>query len=140
MSVGVTSLNQEISAENRNIFSVLEILRTNEILSVNLTRLVQRKFLGKLLSSKHHREGVSSTILEIDFSDFNSVISEVVVQDIGNLTEDVVAEDFSVVLEELLLRGDLTTSKFVLSVVLHGVVLLRDVLSEGDLFPVIGRR
>lgn len=57
--------------------------------------------------------------------------------DVWNVGKDIELEHLSVVLEELLLGCDSTTTEFVLQVVLHDGVLLRDELSLSFDMPII---
>lgn len=56
----------------------------------------------------------------VDFSDFASIISQVVVNDVRNfIIASIESEDFAIVVEELLLRGDSSTSEGLLHEFLH---------------------
>ena len=110
----------------------MEILRSHEILLVNLARLVQRELLGHFLSEikkrqpfKHFGERISSVIGEVHLSDINSVIGQIVVNYVGIITLDVEFEYFSIVLEELFLRFYPASSQLVFQVIHHKRVLFR---------------
>jgi hypothetical protein len=65
------------------------------------------------LSSEINRERVSSIIREVDFSDLNSVIGQEVVPDkLKVFACSKESEDLSVVVQELFLRGNSSSSKF----------------------------
>jgi hypothetical protein len=75
------------------------------------------------LSPEKLGEGVTSIVRVMDLTNFNGVVSEVVLENKGEilrLTEE--SEDFAVVIEELLLAGNLATTKSLLHVLLHLVV------------------
>lgn len=97
------------------------IVVTNE----SLTWLVHIEFLGKFLSSQVEREGVATVVRVVVLADLNSVISQVVVNNkLEAFRLTVESKHLSVIVKELLLRGNLTASKFLFEVLFHLVVFL----------------
>jgi hypothetical protein len=75
------------------------------------------------LSPEKLGESVTSIVGVVDLTNFNGVVGEVVLEDKGEilrLTEE--SEDFAVVIEELLLAGNLATTEGLLHVLLHLVI------------------
>jgi hypothetical protein len=101
------------------------------LLLVNLTRLENLRSLGDLHSLEEKRSVVLSIIGEMHLSDVHSVVSEVVVNDVGfSNARYVESEHFSVIVKELLLRSNFSSSQFVLKEVHHLLVLHADSRSE----------
>lgn len=84
------------------------------------TWLAHAEAIGDLPSLKKKCKVVSAIIGMVDFSDFASIISQVVVNDVRNfIIASIESEDFAIVVEELLLRGDSSTSEGLLHEFLH---------------------
>lgn len=144
----VASGNEELSSVEFNSLSVLIFTKILSLyldfvwLVVNglegLAGLVYGQFFGELLSLNKKGEGISAGVGSFNFSDFHGVISEVVVDDVGDLALAEELEDLSIVLQELLLRGDSSSSEFVLQEVLHHVIPVGDESGQGLLLEVVG--
>lgn len=88
-----------------------QLLSLEEVLGVGLAWLVEREVLGEFLPAEGDREWVLARVRQCDFSDLDGVIGEEVVDDEGRALEPrVELEHLPVVLEELLLGVDLTTT------------------------------
>jgi hypothetical protein len=85
---------------------MLDIGWANEVFSVGLSWLVQGELLWKFLSSEHHGKWISARVGVVDLFDLDGIISQVVVHNVGHVTEYEEFEHFAVVLKELLLAGD----------------------------------
>lgn len=88
LSVGITSIDFELSAKDIKLLTELDIGWFSEILSIRLSWLVEGKFLWEFLSTEHQRERISTAILEVDFTDFEGIVSEIVMENIGDVWED----------------------------------------------------
>ena len=80
------------------------ILGSNKVRGVGLSRLVKGELPWQFLSFQHQWEWVSSTVLVVDFSDIDGVISQVIMHDVRDVALDVELKYFPVVLQELFLR------------------------------------
>lgn len=80
-----------------------------------LTWLIHIKSLRKSLSSQVHGEGISAIIREVNLSDLDRVVSkEVVPLELEVTTAGVESEHHPVIVQELLLRLNSSTSEFLL--------------------------
>ena len=109
----VNCLDPEESAESVDGFGRLDFVPSQVVISnVGLSRLVQPKVVWQLLSSQEQSEIISTVVSEMNFSDFNSVISQVVVDHEGQFLELAVeAKNLQIVVQELLLAFHSTSSK-----------------------------
>lgn len=86
-------------------------------------RLVDVGSERQLLSSKELGESITAVVGVMNFTNLDSVVSEVVLDDEGQILRSAEeAEDFAVIVKELLLAGDLTTTKSLLHVLFHIVI------------------
>jgi len=84
------------------------------------TWLAHAEAIGDLPSLKKKSEVISAIIGMVDFSDFASIICQVVVNDVRHfIIASIESEDFAIIVEELLLRGDSSTSEGLLHEFLH---------------------
>ena len=72
-----------MSAVDLKALSIDDILGDDEIFSVGLTWLIEGKLSGELLSLEHDWEWVSSRVLEVNFPDFDRIVSKEVVHDVA---------------------------------------------------------
>ena len=123
----VDTANSENSAIScKGLTEANLVAREVSITDESLTRLVDVKRFGKFLSSEVDGEGISSIVREMHLSDFNSVISQEVVPDeLQVITSREESENLAVEVEELLLRGNSTSTKLLLKVLEQLRVLLR---------------
>jgi len=110
LSVDIASINLEFSTENIQLLIKLDVSRLSEILSVCLSWLIECELLRQFLTTEHEWEWISATVLEIDFSDLQGVISEVVMKNVRNIGENIEFQDFSIIFKELLLRWHSSTT------------------------------
>jgi len=102
-----STICSEVSIELDFITGKISV--TNEL----LTWLIYVEYLWQFLSSEVHWKWVSSVIREMNFSDFDSVVSkEIVPNELKILRFDKESQNFSIVVKELLLRWNSTTAKF----------------------------
>ena len=98
-----------------------QIMIANELLSW----LIDIESLGQLLSSEINREGVSSVIWEMAFSDLNGIVSqEVVPHELEVLADGEESQHLSVVVQELLLGGNSSSSELLFQEFKQFLVLL----------------
>lgn len=123
----VDTANSENSAIScKGLTEANLVAREVSITDESLTRLVDVKRFGKFLSSEVDGEGISSIVREMHLSDLNSVISQEVVPDeLQVITSREESENLAVEVEELLLRGNSTSTKLLLKVLEQLRVLLR---------------
>jgi len=122
----VHATDLEGSSIGHKVLAVLDLVAsqvpvTNEVLAW----LVHTEGLRQFLSSQVDREGVSAVVGEVDLPDLDGVISQEVVPDVLQvLAQHEESQHFSVVVEELLLGGNLATAKLLLQELEHLLVLL----------------
>lgn len=98
-----------------------QIMITNELLSW----LIHIESLWQLLSSKINGEGISSVIWEMAFSDLNGIVSqEIVPHELKVLTDGEKSQNFSIVVQELLLGSNSSSSEFLFEEFKKFLVLL----------------
>lgn len=102
-----------VSAERADAASWVDFVTSQVVVTDEvLTGLVNVKTVRQLLSSQEKREGVATVIRAVRLSDFDCVIGQVVVNDVRELLA--VGEEtqhLAVMVEELLLRGNLATTE-----------------------------
>jgi hypothetical protein len=126
LSVLVNSINFHNVSKRVDVTS-REDLVTGEIVIAyeGLTGLLDLTAVRKLLSTKKAGKRVETIILVVSFSDFNSVVSQVIVDNERTVFRSAVeTEDFSIVIQELLLRLDLASTKLLLEILEHEGVTL----------------
>lgn len=97
LSEGITSMNVELfSIYNQSIITS-EIWGFQEIFRVRLSGLIESSLSRDSLSFEHFREGVSSSIGVVHFSDVDGVVGQVEMNDIGDVAGHEEFEDFTVV-------------------------------------------
>ena len=82
-------------------------------------------------------EGVSSGVLVVDFSNFDSIVGQEVVHKVGDVGADVEFKHLSVIFQELFGGVGSTSSEFVFHIVLHEVVFVDGFLVKSFLSPVV---
>lgn len=105
--------NSSVSGQSSSMLDLIagQVTITNELLSW----LVHIERLWQSLPSKVNREGVPTIIREMHLTNFDSVISqEIVPLELEVTTVSVESENFSIVVEELFLRWDATSSQLLL--------------------------
>lgn len=98
-----------------------QVVITNEVLSW----LVDIKTIWELLSSKKKGEGITSIVRVMNLTNFDGIVGEVVVNNKWKtfaLAEE--SQNLAIVVKELLLRGNLASSKSFLKELFHLTVSL----------------
>jgi len=110
-----------------------------------LARLVDGEGLGELLSAEVDSEGISSIVSEVALTDLAGVVSKEVVPDVGDAVtrSHEKSENLTIVVEELLLGSNTSTTESLLEELKEVLVLLgRDrnlALLEGVAWGLTGR-
>jgi len=140
LGVGINSIDPHDVSEHVDGATREDLVAGKVVISdEGLAGLLNLAGVGKLLSAEEAGERIVTVVLVVGFSDLNGVISQVVVDYKRSvITSAVEAEDLSVVVQELLLRSDLASSKLLLEVLEHEGITLR---RYGDLrlFEVVFR-
>lgn len=114
-----------------------QVVVANEV----LTGLVYGVVVRQLLSSQKEREGVTAVVGVMDLSDLDSVVSKVVVDDEGQVfTSGVETENLTIVVQELLLGGNLATAEGLLEELHHLAITVGGNGSLGLHEGIIGQR
>ena len=92
-----------------------------------LAWLVDSEVVGKFLAAQLHGETITAVVGVVHLTDLDGVIGKVVVDDVGQAIAAVAeeAEDLAVLVEELLLGGNLATTERLFLVLTHLGVLLQ---------------
>lgn len=109
----INSLNSKDSAKSRNSSARSDFVTGQVIVSDEvLTWLINSKSLREFLSSQKKGKRVSAVIGMMDLSHLDCVVCQIVVDDERSvITLSVESENLSVVIQELLLRNDSSTSE-----------------------------
>ena len=84
-----------------------QVVVTDEVLAW----LIHVEAVGQFLATKEARGGFAAIVGAVTLIDFNCVIGQVIVNDVRQiLTEGEEAEHLTIVVQELLLRSNLTTT------------------------------
>ena len=116
LSEFVYSLDLKASAVSDQVSLVVDLVAgqvsvTNELLSW----LIYCEGLGKFLSSQVDGERISAVIWEMNFSDLNSIVGkEVVPHELKVFAHGEESKDLSVIVQELLLRWNSSSSELLL--------------------------
>lgn len=127
LSKFIDTENTEDATESIQIAIGLDLI-TGHIVVANesLTWLVHIKFLWQFLSSQVEREGITTIVRVMVLTDLDGVISQVVVDNkLEAFGLAVESKHLSIIVKELLLRGNLTASELFLKVFFHLVVSFR---------------
>lgn len=121
------------TAEGVDWLTVIDFIAGQVVVTYEAeTRLVNIRSEGQLLSPQHLRESVATIVRVVDLTDLNGIISQVILNDKGQvfrLTEE--SEHLAVMIEELLLAGNFTTSESLFHVLLHFIVTRACGLDKG---------
>lgn len=122
----VDALDGEDSAVGVNVAGWGDLIGSQVVVTDEvLAWLVHVEAVWKLLSAEEEGEGVTAVVWMVHLANFEGVIGQVVVDgvlELITLTEE--AEDLTIVVEELLLTGNLATTEGLLEELLHLAVLL----------------
>ena len=137
LGVLINSVNLHGEAEDVDATTGEDLITGQVVISdKGLTRLLYLTGVGQFLSSEEAGKRVKSVILVMGLTDLNGIVSQVVVDHKRSvLVGAVESEDLSVVIQELLLRGNLATSELLLKVLEHESITLG---GNWDLFVVEG--
>jgi hypothetical protein len=137
LSVLINSIDLHGEAEDVDATTGEDLITGQVVISdEGLTRLLHLTGVGQFLSSEEAGKRVKSIILVMGLTDLNGIVSQVVVDHKRSvLVGTVESEDLSVVIQELLLRGNLATSELLLKVLEHESITLG---GNWDLFVVEG--
>jgi len=103
-------------------FVASKVAVANEVLA----GLVHVNAVGQLLSAQEQSERVAAIVCVMNFTDFNGVVGQVVVNDEGQIFKAGEESQYlSVMVKELLLRGNLAATEALLKELLHLVITLR---------------
>lgn len=88
---------------------------------------------------EHFRERVSSVIGEVNLPDINSIVCQIIVDNIRIVTLHVEFKHLSVILQELFLRFNSSTSQLVFQIIHHERVFFGDEFVDGFVLEVVQR-